>query len=285
MTGLKFSAAPPTASVLDFLARISARNQSLMILQQTRGHQRKALTGAGKVHRWRSGRATCHERYVMGRVWLPRAGGRRRPESTLSLLRGQALPKLSGDYANRLGTPDLLVKLACGRVVADPFEPRLVRQLKEEVLSTLERHSHSVLSKPGDRDDLPIDFRFLQQLLQAAEDPRSWTGRLLTRGSGGSRGTTPQTAGALCKEERRWQLPEQQPGQLEDLPTGEESPWQRNYSSVAPLEKQVVDSEREAREKYPGLVVAALGAVRKDKPDGEYTARVLFDGTNGIPRQ
>ena len=194
------------------------------------------------------------------------------------------------DYANRLGTPDLLVKLACGRVVA-----RLVRHLKEEVLSTLETHSHSVLSKPGDRVDLPIDFRFLQQLLLAAEDPEIGLGDF-SRGVRVGPGVRLPRLPALYAKKRRWRLPEQQPGQLEDLPTGEESPWQRNYSSAAPLEKQVVEvledhcargqvrkySEREAREKFPGLVVAALGAARKDKPDGEYTARVLFDGTNGI---
>ena len=41
-------------------------------------------------------------------------------------------------------------------------------------------------------------------------------------------------------------------------------------------------SEREARLRYPGLVVASLGAQRKEKPNGEISARVLFDGTNGI---
>ena len=275
--------------------RVSARNQSLMILQQTRARHRKALAGAEKVHQWRSGRATHQEKSVMGRAWLPGASGRRWPESTLSPVAWSSIAETFRDYANRLGTPDLLVKLACGRVVADPFEPRLVRQLKEEVLSTLESHRHSVLSKPGDRVDLPIDFRFLQQLLLAAEDPEVGLGDF-SQGVRVGPGVRLPRLPALYAKKRRWRLPEQQPGQMEDLPTGEESPWQRNYSSVAPLEKQVVEvledhcargqvrkySEREAREKFPGLVVAALGAARKDNPDGEYTARVLFDGTNGI---
>ena len=38
-----------------------------------------------------------------------------------------------------------------------------------------------------------------------------------------------------------------------------------------------------ACERYPDFVVASLGAVRKDKPRGIVTARVLVDGTNGIP--
>ena len=40
--------------------------------------------------------------------------------------------------------------------------------------------------------------------------------------------------------------------------------------------------EEEARAKFPNLVVASLGALKKDKPDGTVTARVLFDGTHGI---
>ena len=42
-------------------------------------------------------------------------------------------------------------------------------------------------------------------------------------------------------------------------------------------------SEPEARARFPNLVVASLGANRKDKPNGTVTARVLFDGTHGFP--
>ena len=38
----------------------------------------------------------------------------------------------------------------------------------------------------------------------------------------------------------------------------------------------------DARQRYPDLVVASLGAQRKDKPGGTVSARVLFDGTHGI---
>ena len=41
-------------------------------------------------------------------------------------------------------------------------------------------------------------------------------------------------------------------------------------------------SEREARIQYPDLVVVALGANKKGKPNGIISARVLFDGSNGI---
>ena len=41
-------------------------------------------------------------------------------------------------------------------------------------------------------------------------------------------------------------------------------------------------SEAEAKARFPNLVVASLGANRKDKPGGALTARVLFDGAHGL---
>ena len=75
---------------------------------------------------------------------------------------------------------------------------------------------------------------------------------------------------------------------------GGESAWRRNYTSLQELSDKVVDvledqarrgqvlkfTETEARARSPNLVVASLGANRKDKPNGTVTARVLFDGTH-----
>ena len=44
----------------------------------------------------------------------------------------------------------------------------------------------------------------------------------------------------------------------------------------------LVYSEAEARRINPDLVIASLGAQRKEKPGGKITARVLFDGTHGL---
>ena len=38
----------------------------------------------------------------------------------------------------------------------------------------------------------------------------------------------------------------------------------------------------EAKLRLPGLVIASLGAQRKEKPGGKVSARVLFDGTHGL---
>ena len=41
-------------------------------------------------------------------------------------------------------------------------------------------------------------------------------------------------------------------------------------------------AETRAAAEFPDLVIASLGANRKDKPNGVATARVLHDGTNGL---
>ena len=72
--------------------------------------------------------------------------------------------------------------------------------------------------------------------------------------------------------------------------------WRRNYPAVATLSAEVTEvledharrgqvlklRESEAKSRYPGLVVASLGANKKEKPGGVITACVLHDGTNGI---
>ena len=60
---------------------------------------------------------------------------------------------------------------------------------------------------------------------------------------------------------------------------GRRSPWKIRPSvarSSSPLNR------RPELVRFPNLVAASLGAIRKDQPDGTITARVLFDGTHGI---
>ena len=75
------------------------------------------------------------------------------------------------------------------------------------------------------------------------------------------------------------------------------SVWRSNYPTVSELAEKVEDvledqvrrgqvmkhTEEEAKRLYPGLIVASLGANRKEKSDGTLTARVLHDGSNGLP--
>ena len=102
---------------------------------------------------------------------------------------------------------------------------------------------------------------------------------------------------ALYKAKKKWRLP----SQVDPLDYLEYAPdssgiWRNNYSTLRELETQVMEvmhdqasrgqiivmTESEARMKYPNLVVASLGAQRKQKPGGKVTARVLFDGTHGL---
>ena len=97
--------------------------------------------------------------------------------------------------------------------------------------------------------------------------------------------------------QEKWRLP----SQVDPLDYLEYAPdrsgvWRRNYATLREFETQVLEvmhdqasrgqiivmTESEARSKYPDLVVASLGAQRKQKPGGKVTARVLFDGTHGL---
>ena len=66
---------------------------------------------------------------------------------------------------------ELLVKLALGSVEKMPFVEEELAQLKSKVVRLLAGQGFQLKRSAQDRGDVPIDFRFLQLLLQAAEDP------------------------------------------------------------------------------------------------------------------
>ena len=101
---------------------------------------------------------------------------------------------------------------------------------------------------------------------------------------------------ALYKRTKKWRLASQaDPPQnyLADEQAGREHTWRLNYASLEDLSDKVTEviedqtrrgqiiklTEADAKSQYQNLVVASLGANRKDKPSGEVSARVLFDGT------
>ena len=102
---------------------------------------------------------------------------------------------------------------------------------------------------------------------------------------------------ALYKPKKKWRLP----SQVDPLDYLEYAPdrsgvWRSNYSTLRYFETQVLDvmhdqasrgqiivmTESGARSRYLDLVIASLGAQRKQKPGGKIAARVLFDGTHGL---
>ena len=98
---------------------------------------------------------------------------------------------------------------------------------------------------------------------------------------------------ALCQRKRKWRLPDQDDPTAESEIVGDPV-WRQNYSSIKEHVSRVMAvlddqssrgqalkmSESEARFRYPHLVEASLGAMRKEKPGGVISA---FGGTNGIP--
>ena len=102
---------------------------------------------------------------------------------------------------------------------------------------------------------------------------------------------------ALYKRKRKWRLSTQaDPSEYLELKAGSEGVWRSNYASIRELEDKVEEvmedqasrgqllkyTEAEAKQQFPDLVVASLGAQRKEKPGGIVTARILFDGTHGV---
>ena len=169
--------------------------------------------------------------------------------------------------------------------------------MREAVLREARAFGHSLKTSPTDRRDVPIDYRFLELLLEIAEDPDVAIGSF----AGGVRvgpGVRMPRLLALCKPKRRWKLPEQSDAlDCLEAPVEGDPEWRGNYPASAELSEHVTAviedqaergqvlklCEQEARKKYPRLVIASLGANRKDKPNGVVLARVLFDGSNGIP--
>ena len=200
------------------------------------------------------------------------------------------------EFTRRYGTAALLTRLAMGQVTESPFEEEAVTRLKEQIVRSPAEQGLHLNRHPEDREDLPVDCRFLQLLLTAAEDPEVSIGEF-ARGVRVGPGARLPRQPALHPAKKKWSLKQQYDG--EDYLTtvdDEDATWRKNYSSLEPWKEKVLEvmedqtsrgqvlklTETEARLRFPDSVVASLGAIRKDKPRGVVTARVLFDGTNGI---
>ena len=145
--------------------------------------------------------------------------------------------------------------------------------------------------------EVPIDFRYLDLLLKAAEDPEVGLGQFSQGVRVGPSVRMPRLP-ALYRPKRKWRLAAQaDPSNYpEEKASWLESWWRSNCPSLSEhterVKKVLEDQtsrgqliklpEDEAKARYPNLVIASLGANRKDKPNGKISARVLFDGTNGL---
>ena len=74
-------------------------------------------------------------------------------------------------FAERHGTTELLLILALVKVKECPFKPADVQELKNVVTVKLASLGMDLTRCSGDRNEVPIGFRFLDLLLRAADDP------------------------------------------------------------------------------------------------------------------
>ena len=199
-------------------------------------------------------------------------------------------------FADHYGTETLLVSLASGKVTECPFPAEEISILNRELLGIASQHGFQTNGKPGDRTDVPINFRFLQMPLRIADDPEIGLGDY-SQGVRVGPGTRMPRLPAFFRPKKKWRLASQvDPLDYLEGSTDSTTVWRMNYWTLQPLEQQVLDvvhyqatrsqvlvlSEMEAKLRYPDLVIASLGAQRKEKPGGKITARVLFDGTHGL---
>ena len=183
-----------------------------------------------------------------------------------------------------------------GKVKESPFPSSEILRLKESVVEAASQAGFQLLRKKGDRLDVPIDFRFLDVLLRASEDPEVGLGEY-AQGVKVGPGTRMPRLPALYNPKKKWRLSSQVDSlDYLDYAPDKSGVWRRNYASLREFESQVLEvlhdqaargqiiilSELEAKKRYPHLVIASLGAQRKEKPGGKVTARVLFDGTHGL---
>ena len=207
-----------------------------------------------------------------------------------------AVSSLFSRFTATYGSPELLMQLALGKVDSSPFGQKEMAQLKADVIASLHGLGLQIKTSTEDSPDVLLDYRFLEILLAAAHDPDVSIGSFASGVRVGPGVRLPRLP-ALYKAKKRWSLPEQSDpvAYLEEVQATDQT-WRRNYPAVATLSAAVTEvledharrgqvlklTEHEAKSRYPGLVVASLGANKKEKPGGVITARVLHDGTNGV---
>ena len=101
-----------------------------------------------------------------------------------------------------------MVSLAMGKVLDCPFPAEEVERLKRDVIERASSSGFELDRKAGDRMDVPIDFRFLQLLLQVADDPETGLGDY-SQGVRVGPGTRMPRLPALYRPKKKWRLASQ----------------------------------------------------------------------------
>ena len=93
--------------------------------------------------------------------------------------------------------------LAMEKVPEVPFEPTAVHELKDLVRRELKHRGIQENNHVDDRSDLPVDFRFVAPILEAAEDPELSV-REFARGVSVGPGACLTEQPAIYKPKKKW---------------------------------------------------------------------------------
>ena len=116
-------------------------------------------------------------------------------------------------FANTYGTPELLIRLALGKVGSCPFGTREISELKTDIVTRLKEHGLKLRTSVRDRQDVLLDCRFIELLLLAARDPEVAIGSFAEGVRVGPGVRLPRLP-ALYKAKKMWRLPEQSGGTI-----------------------------------------------------------------------
>ena len=134
-------------------------------------------------------------------------------------------------FAESHGPPQLLMDLAL--VTESPFDADSVEKLKSDVVGYLSSCGYRLVSHPKDRKDVPIDYRFLQLLLDSSEDPEVHLGSSCRAWGPASQGC--QRCTLRSENGASWSrriLPTTTSRHWKVTPV-----WRSNYSTLAELAK------------------------------------------------
>ena len=104
--------------------------------------------------------------------------------------------------------PDLVIGLALGNVNSCPSGTTEISELKADIVAGLREHGLKLRTSVRDRQDVLLDYRFIELLLSAARDPEVAIGSFAEGVRVGPGVPLPRLP-ALYKAKKRWRLPEQ----------------------------------------------------------------------------
>ena len=232
---------PPEPEILSFLARLREEPESDEGSSPDEGVPSKMSGHLGKGHPMKIGVGYVQRDFCDGQSlaspgrWPP--GARVYPSTSA----WTAVKDCFWKFTSHHGTERLLVELAMGKIQSSPFPPAEVAELKQQVIDTAARSGYQIVRRTGDRNDVPIDYRFLDLLLRVAEDPEVGLGEYAQGVRVGPGARMPRLP-ALFKPKKKWRLP----SQADPLDYLEHAPdrsgvWRRNYSTLQEFESQVLE--------------------------------------------